>query len=48
MRYLLKTLAKNNREMRTSLLFTTKMDSNLGDRQFMIGLPEGIQRMSSI
>ena len=48
MRYLLATLSKNNREMKTSLLYTTKMPGALKDRQIIFGAPENIQRITSI
>ena len=45
MNHTLKVLSKNNREMRTSLLHSAILPGTRGDRQFIIGMPEGVQRM---
>ena len=45
MKYLLKTLAKNNREMRTSLLYTTRHHGQANNSRIIISAPEGMQRM---
>ena len=41
-------MGKNNREMKTSLLFTTMRHGTLKNRQIIFGVPENIQRISSI